>query len=230
MASTTSSNLNLGLRCGANRDGFSNRLGQGPCSLATKSNDAVWRGIRRRGRISMSMTTALEAKTGSKKVETINNSENGKLGHEKLDEWMTRSVVEIVRNLRSAPLMVQVHAENNSSKMWLETEKAEEEKWGTVKRKWEKGEAPMPNGLILVEELGEVERNIESERVWGIVVQGRKEECGGGPLCYLLKTTSVASGLGMCCTHFCLVQVKGFRESAESQLKNSWLVQAAFSP
>ncbi|CAI0459206.1 unnamed protein product [Linum tenue] len=76
----------------------------------------------------------------------------------------------------------------------------------------------------------ETEKAVEEEeatKAWGIVVQGKGAECG--PVCYLLKTSRVgSSGLGLCCTHFCLMRVKGFRESAKSQLKNCWLLQAQY--
>ncbi|KAG6670376.1 hypothetical protein CIPAW_01G306500 [Carya illinoinensis] len=148
---------------------------------------------------------------------------------------MRESVVDIVKNLRQAPLVVQVFEENEKDEAAtrLETEKAVKEKWAAVKGRWERGETPLPQGVIFVEELGEEEKEEEEReresktKAWGIVVQGRGAECG--PLCYLLKTSRV-KGLGStCCTHFCLARVKGFRETTESQLKNCWLVQPAFS-
>uniref|UniRef100_A0A2P2PKZ9 Uncharacterized protein n=1 Tax=Rhizophora mucronata TaxID=61149 RepID=A0A2P2PKZ9_RHIMU len=61
-------------------------------------------------------------------------------------------------------------------------------------------------------------------REWGIVVQGRGADCE--PVCYLLKTTSANSGLGASwCTHFCLIKVKSFKETAKSQFRKCWLCQ-----
>ncbi|XP_061998159.1 uncharacterized protein LOC133715619 [Rosa rugosa] len=157
--------------------------------------------------------------------------------YEKVDEWMRDSVTEIVKNLREAPLLVHVYGREEKRRMETE-KKVEEENWDALKGKWEAGEAPLPEGVIFVEELmddGEVDGKEDSgidgiTRAWGLVVQGKGEECG--PACYLLKTSRVnvgsgyGLGMGMGCTHFCLVRVKSFRETAQSQLKNSWLLQA----
>ncbi|KAL6992771.1 hypothetical protein U1Q18_010886 [Sarracenia purpurea var. burkii] len=143
---------------------------------------------------------------------------------------MRDSAAEIVKNLREAPLLVQVFASNNGAR--LETEKAVAEGWPVVTRRWKDGETPPPDGLIFVEELGDgegkgdphsVEADDDGTRAWGIVVQGKGAECG--PVCYLMKTCRVGSGLGTCSTHFCLTKVQGFRESALSQLANCWLLQ-----
>ncbi|KAJ9176009.1 hypothetical protein P3X46_014503 [Hevea brasiliensis] len=163
----------------------------------------------------------------------INGGDEVAVVYEKLDEWMKNSVVEIVKNLREAPLLVQIYDKGETTT--LKTEKAvEEQTWPLVMRKWEKREAPLPEGVIFVEQLEkdekeEVEGEGEGEgegmtRAWGIVVQGKGVDCG--PVCYLLKTSRAgSSGLGVCCTHFCLMRVKNFRESARSQLKNCWLLQ-----
>ncbi|XWS65577.1 hypothetical protein CRYUN_Cryun05aG0125800 [Craigia yunnanensis] len=152
------------------------------------------------------------------------------LSYEKIDEWMRDSVVEIVQKLPESPLLVHVYSDNNTTK--IRTEKAEEDNWVMVKQKWEKGETPMPDGMIFVEQIQEEGKNIGKEkneevsRAWGIVVQGKGEEGSGPPpACYLLKTSKVGSGFGLRCTHFCLVRVKSFRETAFSQLKNCWLLQ-----
>ncbi|CAI0552325.1 unnamed protein product [Linum tenue] len=160
---------------------------------------------------------------------------------EKLDEWMRDSVTEIVKNLTAAPLLVHVYSDERGKK--LETEKAVEEgDWKKLIEKWKKRDSPLPEGVIFVEQLldggrsavlaaaeAEEEENDvaeeEATKAWGIVVQGKGAECG--PVCYLLKTSRVgSSGVGLCCTHFCLMRVKSFRESAKSQLKNCWLLQA----
>ncbi|OMO63702.1 hypothetical protein CCACVL1_22343 [Corchorus capsularis] len=150
--------------------------------------------------------------------------------YEKIDEWMRDSVVEIVKKLPESPLLVHVYSDNNTTK--TRTEKAEEDNWVMVKQKWEKGETPMPDGVIFVEQIqddeqGEKggEKNEEVSRAWGIVVQGKGEEGCGPPACYLLKTSKVGSGFGLRCTHFCLVKVNNFRETAFSQFKNCWLLQ-----
>ncbi|CAB4301525.1 unnamed protein product [Prunus armeniaca] len=171
-----------------------------------------------------------------------NSAETAAAAYEKLDAWMRDSVVEIVKNLREAPLLVNVYGKGSTDeKPWIETEKGvEEENWEVLRRKWEGGVAPFPDGVIFVEELmdddegeGEGERNGDGEgitRAWGLVVQGKGAECG--PACYLLKTSKVKAGsgcglgMGLGCTHFCLVRVNSFRETAQSQLKNCWLLQA----
>ncbi|XVE91001.1 hypothetical protein DITRI_Ditri20bG0120900 [Diplodiscus trichospermus] len=154
------------------------------------------------------------------------------ISYEQIDEWMRDSVVEIVKKLPESPLLVHVYSDNNTTK--TRTEKAEEDNWVLVKQKWEKGETPMPDGVIFVEQIQqegggdeiEKEKNEKISRAWGIVVQGKgKEGCGPPPACYLLKTSKVGSGFGLRCTHFCLVRVNSFRETAFSQLKNCWLLQ-----
>lgn len=152
---------------------------------------------------------------------------------EKLDRWMRESVVEIVKNLKEAPLLVQVYAKKKDNTK-LATEKVED--WEAVKERWETGETPMPEGVIFVEELGEDEAEDGGERglkerttkMWGVVVQGKGVGCD--PVCYLLKTSRVGSGpgsgMGVFSTHFCLVRVKSFEETAQSQLKNCWLLQS----
>ncbi|CAI0459203.1 unnamed protein product [Linum tenue] len=142
---------------------------------------------------------------------------------------MRDSVTEIVKNLTEAPLLVQVYSDEKGRK--LETEKAVEEgDWKRLIEKWKKRDSPLPEGVIFVEQLHDEENDVaeeEATKAWGIVVQGKGAECG--PVCYLLKTSRVgSSGLGLCCTHFCLMRVKGFRESAKSQLKNCWLLQAQY--
>ncbi|XP_010525411.1 PREDICTED: uncharacterized protein LOC104803208 [Tarenaya hassleriana] len=159
------------------------------------------------------------------------------VSREKVDEWMRDSVVEIVKNLRETPLLINVYAGANGSLTSTAATAAED--WPVVKGRWERGEERKPEGVIFVEKLGEgdvADRDAtcvedvshggacgEGTSAWGIVAQGRGMD--SGPVCYLLKTTRVGSGLGPVCTHFCLVKVKGFRETAISQLNNCWLVQ-----
>lgn len=160
---------------------------------------------------------------------TVNqrSKNDGVLFSENLDEWMRDSTAEIVRNLRKAPLLVQIYANGDGSDEKLETEKAIADEWPAVTLSWKEGVAPPPDGLILVEELAGDEEGGEDEdgttKAWGMVVQGKGAECG--PVCYLMKTSMVGSGLGLDCTHFCLMRVEGFRESALSQLKNCWLLR-----
>ncbi|KAK7317028.1 hypothetical protein RJT34_00918 [Clitoria ternatea] len=155
-------------------------------------------------------------------------------GQERLDRWMRESVKEIVRNLKEAPLLVQVYPKKSGEAAEaVTTEKnVMVEDWPAVKERWEAGEAPVPEGIIFVEELGGDEAEDggaeRTTRAWGVVVQGKGVGCG--PVCYLLKTSRVASGpgsgMGICSTHFCLVRVKDFRETVQSQLKNCWLLQS----
>ncbi|KAE8721597.1 Detected protein of unknown function [Hibiscus syriacus] len=139
--------------------------------------------------------------------------------YEKIDEWMRVSVAEIVKKLPESPLLVHVFLDVKNNTTETRTEKAEEDKWALVKQKWENGESPMPDGLIFVEQI-EQHEEVSGSSVWGIVVQGIG---AASPLCYLLKTSRVDSGLGSRCTHFCLVRVKSFKETAFSQLHRCWL-------
>ncbi|RYQ84663.1 hypothetical protein Ahy_B10g104120 isoform C [Arachis hypogaea] len=151
---------------------------------------------------------------------------------------MRESVVEIVKNLKEAPLLVQIFSKRKGEETTTSTTTEKQvvvDDWPAVKQRWESGETPVPEGVIFVEEIGgedeaedggsDTER---TTRAWGIVVQGKGVGCG--PVCYLLKTIRVGSGpgsgMGLCSTHFCLVRVKSFRESVESQLKNCWLLQS----
>ncbi|XP_028782262.1 uncharacterized protein LOC114738389 [Neltuma alba] len=187
------------------------------------------RGIRK-GRISAtsaSLEPIWKYEGGGKEKHRRNDAVDA---HERLDEWMKNSVVEIVKNLKEAPLLVQVYPKksNAGETTALKTDqRAMADDWAGVVEKWETGETPLPEGVILVEELGDEggEGKGRTTKAWGVVVQGRG--VGAGPICYLLKTSRVKAGPGMSpfCTHFCLVRVKSFRETAESQLKNCWLLQ-----
>ncbi|KAM7275189.1 hypothetical protein ACFE04_017055 [Oxalis oulophora] len=139
--------------------------------------------------------------------------------HDKLDKWMRDSVVEIVKNLREAPLLLHVYGGDDDEELKVE-KMVEEEIWPSVI-------AQRPEGVIFVEKLEEKEKEKEStnevtpgeEEVVGVVVQGR----GGrvGPACYLLKTNRV----GPAC-HFCLVRVNSFRgTTAKQQFEDCWLVK-----
>ncbi|KAJ4836745.1 hypothetical protein Tsubulata_005128 [Turnera subulata] len=191
----------------------------------------------RRGR----MAVVARAAAAVAKREMVVKEEEGKateagaVVYERMDQWMRDSVGDIVKNLKEAPLLVQVYSngEDQGRRPKLETERAvEEEDWPAMIERWQKREARLPEGVIFVERLEE--DNVaggedDVTRAWGIVVQGRGVDCG--PICYLLKTSSGGAagggggGLGLGCTHFCLMRVKSFGETARSQLKNCWLLQ-----
>ncbi|XP_047946063.1 uncharacterized protein LOC125192508 [Salvia hispanica] len=150
----------------------------------------------------------------------------------KIDSWLQDSVPDIVKNLKQAPLLVQIYSGLDGG-VRIETEKAVAEEWPAAREGWRSGESKSPDGLIFVEELergSELGEESESEsklgvtKAWGIVVQGKGAECG--PACYLLKTDRVCAGVGLgFCTHFCLMKVNNFRDSALDQFKDSWLLQ-----
>ncbi|KAM3375907.1 hypothetical protein P3S68_014621 [Capsicum galapagoense] len=147
----------------------------------------------------------------------------------KIDEWMKESMVDIVKNLKQAPLLVHIYAEDGKGEVKIKTEKAVMEDWPVVKSEWAGGKKRSPDGLIFVGEIGSEEEKIVGEegitKAWGVVVQGKGVECS--PACYLLKTSRVSAGCGMglFCNHFCLARVQNFRDSALVQFKNSWLLQ-----
>lgn len=247
----------LGISCGGNNRVtgiFQKRCG---LSLAPPSSVAIGdqsRSTARKGRISAA--AVLENRMNLEPYGMKKKKKNGEGGgggandvveaQERLDEWMKESVVEIVKNLKEAPLLVQVYAKRKNSERETSTatslsteKKVVVEDWPAVKERWEAGETPLPEGVIFVEELGGDEeaeeggdddggRKERTTRVWGIVVQGKG--VGSGPVCYLLKTSRVGSGsglgMGICSTHFCLMRVKSFRETVQSQLKNCWLLQS----
>ncbi|XP_022764852.1 uncharacterized protein LOC111310031 [Durio zibethinus] len=202
-----------------------------PCSFMFSNPHSLK--PRMSSKILASFSSLSSSKVSLQPLLKQEEKKRNELSYEKIDEWMRDSVVEIVKRLPESPLLVQVYSNDNTTK--TRTEKAEEDKWVLVKQKWETGETPMPDGVIFVEQIqeeeegkkgDEKEKNEEVSRAWGIVVQGKGEEGSGSPqACYLLKTSKVGSGFGLRCTHFCLVKVKSFRETAFSQLKNCWLLQ-----
>ncbi|XP_019184359.1 PREDICTED: uncharacterized protein LOC109179309 [Ipomoea nil] len=136
-----------------------------------------------------------------------------------LERWVKGSVEEIVRNLEGAsPLVVEVYAGDGKAR--FKAEKAAADEWAALREELER---KCPDGLIFVEQLCDGGDG-GADRCWGIVIQGR--DCAA-PVCYLLKTCRAAAAAGMVlsCTHFCLVKVKSFRESAFGQFKNSWLAK-----
>ncbi|CAK9165921.1 unnamed protein product [Ilex paraguariensis] len=159
---------------------------------------------------------------------------------EKLDQWVRDSVAEIVSNIGEAPFLVHIYCDEKEesssiSRIRLVREKAAAESWPLIRGRWEGGRS-IPNGVILVEELNSNELSVSDEeafknsgvdsklysttKVWGVLIQGR----GGAncTACYILKTCRVQSLSGFC-THFCLVRVECFVESADIQLKKLWL-------
>ncbi|MCL7025985.1 hypothetical protein MKW94_020468 [Papaver nudicaule] len=177
-----------------------------------------------------------------------------KISADKLDEWMEFSVPEIVKNIGDAPLLVQIYSSMSKGVQGLssigssssspaaaakqipvlEKMKADAKSWTGVTKRWEEG-SPVPDGIILVEQLkthedekdesevigDDVSDGSGSTKTWGVVIQGRGVESASS--CYILKTCRVGSSLGFC-THFCLARAKCFGESADLQLKNSWLL------
>lgn len=174
-----------------------------------------------------------------KDLESGNGGENSQekepIFSDNLDGWVRDSVVEIVKNLKKAPLLVHVYSQNSGGLMELKTEEGVAENWPTMKKEWREGERKSPDGIILVEELEdnkdldlEIQEEEEEERetkAWGVLIQGKGVDRECRPSCYLLKTCRVNSGLGFFGTHFSLVKVNSFRESAFSQIKNSWLLR-----
>ncbi|TQD98629.1 hypothetical protein C1H46_015877 [Malus baccata] len=238
----------VGIQFGGNNSAVLDHRGQSSlcvCSPYSNRSVSMIRGSGgKRGNSVVAMARAgLEAVGRERRRGGGNGSEAAAVAYEKLDEWMRESVVEIVRNLREAPLLVNVYGRSSTDgRPRLETEKrVEEDNWDGLRRKWEAGVAPFPDGVIFVEELddndnggGEVNGKDDGgdaiTKAWGLVVQGKGQE--SGPACYLLKTSKVNNGsgfglgMGLGCTHFCLVPVSSFREKAQSQLKNCWLLQA----
>ncbi|KAI3705692.1 hypothetical protein L1987_75933 [Smallanthus sonchifolius] len=152
---------------------------------------------------------------------------------ENLDEWIQNSVTEIVKNIKQAPLLVQIYADGE-----VKTNKAlPETDWKNVAKQ----RSLALEGVILVEELrrntdpadsGEVsgdrfEEDDDGGRAFGVLIQGRikgRNQCKS--TCYLLKTSSVhGGGLGHVCTHFCLMKVQSFHKDVFSQFKDCWMVQ-----
>ncbi|KAF6164671.1 hypothetical protein GIB67_035106 [Kingdonia uniflora] len=152
-----------------------------------------------------------------------------------LEEWVKNSISEIVRNIGEAPFLMHVYSNNkgkvgsSSPRLEIEKEEAVTDSWPRIRRRWKQGN-PMPDGVILVEQIdnggdGNANSNLSSlkshstERTWGLLVQGRGVDYAA---CYILKTCRVRSSLGFC-THFCLVRANCFGDTAELQLRDSWI-------
>lgn len=147
---------------------------------------------------------------------------------EKLDEWIQNSVTEIVKNIKQAPLLVQIYADGE-----VKTNKAPAAKdWQNVA----KHVSSSLEGFIFVEELREKTHAVfsgdkleeeDGTRAFGVLIQGKvkgRDHCKS--TCYLLKTSSAnGGGLGHICTHFCLMKVQSFHKNAFSQFNDCWLLQ-----
>lgn len=181
----------------------------------------------------------IDLPTMKKKTDSVEDDQYSN----KLDQWMTDSVVEIVRNIGEAPLLLLIYSGNerhdcsSNASAKLVIEKAVADNWPIIQGGW-KGGSPIPNGVILVEELeskevvnaGEDENRSDrctssklhhSCKTWGVLVQAKGLN---RTACYILKTCRVQTLFGFC-THFCLDRVSCFVESAETQLKKMWLVR-----
>nr|XP_043635012.1 uncharacterized protein LOC122606112 [Erigeron canadensis] len=177
-------------------------------------------------RICAEAVVGLDGHHGCNKI--VNDDKEYYDRKDKLDEWVQGSVTEIVKNIRQVPLLVQIYANGE-----VKTEKAVKSKsWPNVIT--ERSSSP-PEGIILVEEIKEsknqeysFELNEEGgTKAFGVLIQGkttgRYDGCKSA--CYLLETTcNFDYGAGFTCSHFCLMKVKSFNESASSQLKSCWLV------
>ncbi|CAE6076428.1 unnamed protein product [Arabidopsis arenosa] len=157
------------------------------------------------GKVSMSMED-LTPPSAAVKIERIGERKRGGsvVSREKLDVWLRDSVVEIVKNLRESPLLMHLYAEANGGLTTTATN-PEAEDWPEMEGKWDRGEERTPEGVILVEKLAECDVADDDDdhdggacgedtSAWGIVAQGRGTD--SGPVCYLLKTTRVGSGMG----------------------------------
>lgn len=152
---------------------------------------------------------------------------------------------QIVKDVGETPLLVHVYDHRQGERQpRLEKEKAKAGIWPRVVKRWKQG-CPVPDGMILVEQLdaynsnvslpaseaGSNESNIgqpaskEGSKMWGVLVQGRGLQCAA---CYILKTDTVKSTMGYC-TYFCLARASCFGEAAVLQLRNSWLVDSPLS-
>ncbi|XP_010558045.1 PREDICTED: uncharacterized protein LOC104826832 [Tarenaya hassleriana] len=203
-------------------NGSDHHNARSPLSFPVRNRNGHRRSV---GTISASMAEAVLHRAEIEKLRRSGgrgSRREAAVAREEMDRWMKESVVEIVKNLVHAPLLVQVYGGGGAV-----VAKAEE--WEAVKGRWVKGETELPEGMIFVEELdgGESPEGCgcggEGTRAWGLVVQGKGSETG--PVCYLLKTTRVSgSDPGMGSIHFCLVRVSSFTETTESQLRNCWIV------
>lgn len=161
---------------------------------------------------------------------------------DKLHQWMTESVMEIVRHIREAPFLYYIFERNVPSttpkrQRVPQDVLKEAEGWPNLRNLLRN---VLPDGVILVKRLDEYSNANEyltaSENgtgnemqgfdkagctnIWGLLIQGRGV---GVNACYILKTTEVMSTHGYC-TQFCLKKAKCFGASPRNQLTQSWLL------
>ncbi|KAG6424359.1 hypothetical protein SASPL_114776 [Salvia splendens] len=72
--------------------------------------------------------------------ESINSRTRGGDPLEKIDLWLQDLVPDIVRNLKQAPLLVQIYSRLDG-KVRIETEKAVPEVWPAAREGWRSGES-----------------------------------------------------------------------------------------
>ncbi|RDX69995.1 hypothetical protein CR513_50813, partial [Mucuna pruriens] len=180
----------LGIACGGNNRVAANFGIRKRCDLALQRpcSVAIGRSTATAGRVSAVMAAAAAGRENRMSMELYGKREGGANnaveGQERLDRWMRESVVEIVKNLREAPLLVQVFPKRSSGTTTvMTTEKSVMvEDWPAVKECWENGETPVPEGVIFVEELDGDEAEDgggeRTTRAWGVVVQGKGVGCG----------------------------------------------------
>ncbi|XP_031484907.1 uncharacterized protein LOC116254027 [Nymphaea colorata] len=179
-------------------------------------------GMAEIGRCLLSVSTRADG-VGVKKENADGEATTRTASAESLDRWVRESVTDIVQNIQDAPFLVCLYSSTKGAAMRLERELvgAEERNWSKMKSSLrEKG----PDGIILVEELKEINKEAEDStskcsKLWGLLIQGKGIDIGA---CYILKTTRICSALGLC-THFCLIRAQCYGDTAEVQLRNSWL-------
>ncbi|XP_057830166.2 uncharacterized protein LOC131041183 [Cryptomeria japonica] len=160
---------------------------------------------------------------------------------DRLHQWMTESVMEIVRHIQEAPFLYYIIERNVSP----ETPKLQRvpqdflegaDGWPILRDLLRNA---LPDGVVLVKKLdgnSVTQYSTASEsgmgnevkdfgkagctNVWGLLIQGRGV---GVNACYILKTTDIISAHG-CCTQFCLTKAKCFGPSPHNQFIQSWLL------
>lgn len=145
-------------------------------------------------------------------------------------------------NIGEAPLLLHIYSDDERKESSSKTsnrlviEKAVAESWPIIKGRWKVG-SPVPNGVILVEELKSKEEAVSHDeedkwnvadtnnqlhsttKTWGVLIQAKGLNYTA---CYILRTCRVQTFFGVC-THFYLVRVNCFVENADTQLKKMWL-------
>lgn len=138
---------------------------------------------------------------------------------DKMDEWINNSILEIVKNIEEAPLLVQIYSQGLSI-LKLQKQQASSKIWPLIKNTWNKN-ASIPKGIILVEELNNEDKE-DMNKTWGLLIQCHGADRAAS--CYILNTCRTKSELGYC-THFCLAKAKCSGESSDQQLEKAWLIK-----